>query len=278
MNPTMQMQAVPAAANERRSNLNLREIGSKLEEAVKAGLITRGEFDFLIRGRSQLMLEVATYKGMFEKDHLTNVLTRSGFEKKLSEMTVKYEQDITDGKKVFYLSFAFDLDKFKSINDNLGHAGGDAVLRLFAGILKDVLKKDKDVIVRPGGDEFGVIVPIILAKDFTKEQVTDELERIKLLIKSRIEEKVSKYKLCKNDKEEIVIIDTEKDTVPSGVQSFDFGASCGEDVCTGELVPDMPARIMSSFKIADDNIKYEKMTRKSEAAESVREADRDTRI
>jgi len=50
----------------------------------------------------------------------------------------------------------FDLDKFKSINDRFGHAGGDAALVTFVRAVKAQLR-DTDVFARRGGDEFAVI-------------------------------------------------------------------------------------------------------------------------
>ena len=49
-----------------------------------------------------------------------------------------------------------DLDKFKTINDTLGHAAGDAVLRNFAAALAGVAGND-DLVCRMGGDEFLLI-------------------------------------------------------------------------------------------------------------------------
>jgi diguanylate cyclase (GGDEF)-like protein len=53
----------------------------------------------------------------------------------------------------------FDLDKFKSFNDNHGHAAGDLVLKQFAKILKDGAKRKMDLAGRFGGEEFLVILP-----------------------------------------------------------------------------------------------------------------------
>lgn len=48
---------------------------------------------------------------------------------------------------------AMDLDRFKSVNDVLGHSAGDETLKLIAGRIKAALRA-KDAVARWGGDEF----------------------------------------------------------------------------------------------------------------------------
>ena len=50
-----------------------------------------------------------------------------------------------------------DLDKFKEVNDSLGHAAGDKVIEQVGGSLMERLRTS-DVTARLGGDEFGIIL------------------------------------------------------------------------------------------------------------------------
>jgi diguanylate cyclase (GGDEF)-like protein len=52
-----------------------------------------------------------------------------------------------------------DLDYFKTINDTMGHAEGDRVLRMSAMALK-LLHREGDKVYRLGGDEFATIMPL----------------------------------------------------------------------------------------------------------------------
>lgn len=51
----------------------------------------------------------------------------------------------------------FDLDDFKSVNDNQGHQAGDEVLRGVSAIIRDKVRKGTDFPCRYGGDEFAII-------------------------------------------------------------------------------------------------------------------------
>lgn len=86
-------------------------------------------------------------------DPLTDVPNCRLFEK-LANQAIKEAAQSSQKASVMYL----DIDKFKSINDTLGHDVGDELLMQFTARLKGSLRK-RDVLARMGGDEFTVLLP-----------------------------------------------------------------------------------------------------------------------
>ena len=86
------------------------------------------------------------------RDELTGLTNRRGFDT-LAGQTIAMCRRVGEPATLLY----FDLDDFKTINDTLGHTGGDRVLRTFADHLSATFR-DSDVVSRMGGDEFCVLL------------------------------------------------------------------------------------------------------------------------
>lgn len=95
--------------------------------------------------------EIATNK-MVVTDPLTGLGNRRGF-----DMAASVVLEINRRRKVDTALLYFDLDGFKAINDQLGHAEGDRALCEFAELMRSVLRLS-DVIARLGGDEFAALL------------------------------------------------------------------------------------------------------------------------
>ena len=78
--------------------------------------------------------------------------------RKLLNDRVQLELLKSSYKKTSFLLMMTDLDRFKEINDTLGHHIGDEVLQQASDRLQSSLRKD-DTVARLGGDEFGMLLP-----------------------------------------------------------------------------------------------------------------------
>jgi diguanylate cyclase (GGDEF)-like protein len=88
-------------------------------------------------------------------DPLTGLFNRSALDQRLSEIE---GQRSADGAGIGYAVLLCDLDHFKRVNDQLGHAAGDAVLQDVAYTMRGALRAG-DSIYRVGGEEILVILP-----------------------------------------------------------------------------------------------------------------------
>ncbi|GGW50606.1 hypothetical protein GCM10007158_09460 [Vreelandella hamiltonii] len=88
-----------------------------------------------------------------EHDPLTGLLNRRGFERRLEEAFADFQKTSTPSALLL-----FDLDHFKPINDEGGHALGDEMLRRIAQVVAWEVRRS-DHVARQGGDEFGVLLP-----------------------------------------------------------------------------------------------------------------------
>ncbi|NWC94780.1 MULTISPECIES: bifunctional diguanylate cyclase/phosphodiesterase [unclassified Pseudomonas] len=86
-------------------------------------------------------------------DPLTGLPNRTLFESRLQAALINQQETGSQGAVLF-----LDLDRFKHINDSLGHPIGDLLLKDIAVRLKDQLR-DVDTVARLGGDEFIILLP-----------------------------------------------------------------------------------------------------------------------
>ncbi|MBN8195841.1 EAL domain-containing protein [Thalassospira povalilytica] len=94
---------------------------------------------------------------MANHDTLTNLPNRSMLESSLSKALDKHKEASSTRHGATAVLF-IDLDRFKVINDSLGHDVGDLLLKAVAGRLQKVIGR-QEIVGRLGGDEFLIIIP-----------------------------------------------------------------------------------------------------------------------
>ncbi len=117
----------------------------------------------------QLQMLQGTYR-----DALTGLYNRRAFNEKLLQLldnTNIYQRRAKDYSPTVYVML--DIDRFKTINDNMGHLYGDEVLLLLAQQMTDSFR-DNDLLFRYGGEEFAMVL-----MDITPEQARQKLEQFR---------------------------------------------------------------------------------------------------
>ncbi|HIJ90620.1 MAG: GGDEF domain-containing protein [Desulfobulbaceae bacterium] len=124
--------------------------GTSIEE--EESHILRDALDILGESLQRALM----YEDLFaqaRRDMLTGLDNRRVFEERVGSMLEtarRHDRPITVA--------SMDLDHFKQINDNLGHAAGDDALRMVAKALTAMVRSS-DLLVRMGGDEFVLVLP-----------------------------------------------------------------------------------------------------------------------
>ncbi|MYM30391.1 diguanylate cyclase [Duganella sp. CY15W] len=104
---------------------------------------------------AQLEVKNLELKAQSTLDPLTSLYNRRHFQEFMRSLGPQNRHDDIVGAL-----FLLDVDHFKHINDNYGHAAGDAVLKMIAENLRIALR-ETDMIVRWGGEEFLAFLPAI---------------------------------------------------------------------------------------------------------------------
>jgi diguanylate cyclase (GGDEF)-like protein/putative nucleotidyltransferase with HDIG domain len=116
------------------------------------------------------------------KDLLTGLANRRHFEDRLGR---EIERCKRKGSNLCVVMM--DIDRFKKLNDSLGHAAGDQVLKAFGEVILQVVRRC-DVAARRGGDEF-----TILLVDADISEAVSVAKRLKSALSSGIVAEVARY-------------------------------------------------------------------------------------
>ncbi|ANF88300.1 diguanylate cyclase domain-containing protein [Pseudomonas sp. M5A4_2d] len=151
---TKPLQSLAAVAHAARSE---RDFDRRVPPAQIAELDSLGsDFNALLgemeAWQSHLQSENETLAHQASHDSLTGLPNRAFFEGRLIR-ALRSAAKINERVAVLFL----DSDRFKDINDNFGHAAGDAVLVAVAERVRAQLRED-DLVARLGGDEFAILL------------------------------------------------------------------------------------------------------------------------
>jgi len=114
-----------------------------------------------------------TIQYLARHDTLTGLPNRAVLLDRLDQSILRSASDGTSVSVVFV-----DVDHFKTVNDSLGHAAGDLVLKSVADHISRCLRPT-DTVIRLGGDEFVITLD---TKDANDAEISTALDRIKLAI------------------------------------------------------------------------------------------------
>ena len=145
-------------------SLNTHNIFSKSKENNDTVLYSIIIFD-ITSILISLLLTLYIVKKQRENDHELALLARTDILTKLpnrSDLINNIEQAISNNSTSSFTVIFFDIDYFKSINDNYGHEIGDKILQNYASKIKLLIEKG-DFFARLGGDEFVLILHSITA-------------------------------------------------------------------------------------------------------------------
>ena len=149
----------PAHVSNMVTTLLTAQRSTQIEMSLRPGLFVRIASEPMADGGAVVTFEDMTEKRRKEEqisfmarhDALTGLANRTLFQEHMEAAVAQLD----DGHQFAVL--CLDLDRFKEVNDTLGHAAGDDLLRLVADRLRHCVR-EHDLIARLGGDEFAIVL------------------------------------------------------------------------------------------------------------------------
>ena len=152
------------AAVEARTS-ELRSTSSRLEEALSTLEDTKGKLE-----------------GLAVTDSLTGVFNRRAFDLRLDEEVRRARRNRSQMSLLM-----IDIDRFKTINDDLGHLCGDQCLGAVASTIRKSLKRPADFLARYGGEELVALLPetSLPGAEILAERIRKEIEELEIPYEGR---------------------------------------------------------------------------------------------
>jgi len=152
------------------------EVGFREQKAIQSWFVDLGVILETRRIQRDLEQSVARLGFLSNRDMLTELYNRRGLE----EYFIDYvDECIRNGTGLAVI--IFDMNDLKMINDNYGHNEGDYSLKTIAYAMMRATS-EHELCARAGGDEF-----IVIAKNYTEEKAKEFVEKVRTLIRQKVE-------------------------------------------------------------------------------------------
>ena len=160
------------------------ELGRFSQLTMKSWLVNLGAMLENWRIRRKLKVTVDTLENLYNRDMLTGLYNRRGYEKFFAETFIQCSRD---DKNIAVL--VIDMDDLKYVNDYFGHNEGDYSLCTISEAMSRAASNG-EICLRTGGDEF-----VVLAGDYSEEKAEQFVTRLRDYILTRIKRDNKPYKL-----------------------------------------------------------------------------------
>jgi diguanylate cyclase len=136
--------------------LDIAAFFNRMTESLRNTTVTRDELKKEVQRQTEVLSkQKEDFLFLSQHDHLTGLMNRRAFEQTLENAIIKANRSNSSIALLF-----IDLDRFKQVNDTLGHDAGDEILRQVAKRLRENIR-ESDFIGRLGGDEFVVCLDLL---------------------------------------------------------------------------------------------------------------------